>query len=51
MSPSLKPAAVAALALLSGTGADVAGQPGTAGTALTIYSSAAPGAISGARAT
>ena len=46
MSPTLKPAAVAALALLSGTGAEVAGQPGTPGTALTIYSSAAPGAIS-----
>ena len=46
MSPTLKPAAVAALALLSGTGADVAGQPGTSGTALTIYSSAPPGAIS-----
>jgi hypothetical protein len=46
MSPTLKPAAVAALALLSGTGADVASQPGAPGTALTIYSSAAPGAIS-----
>jgi hypothetical protein len=46
MSPTLKPAAVAALALLSGAGAEVAGQPGTPGTALTIYSSAAPGAIS-----
>jgi hypothetical protein len=43
MSPKLKPAAAAAFALLSGAGADVASQPGTA---LTIYSSAAPGAIS-----
>jgi hypothetical protein len=46
MSPTLKPAALAALALLSGTGTEVAGQPGAPGTALTIYSSASPGSIS-----
>src|SRR5512132_427721 len=46
MSPTLKPAAVAVLSLLTGTSAEVAGQPGAPGTALTIYSSASPGAIS-----
>ena len=46
MSPTLKPAAVAVLALLSGTSVEVASQPGAPGTALTIYSSASPGAIS-----
>jgi hypothetical protein len=45
MSP-LKPAAAAIVALCAGTSADVASQPGAAGTALTIYSSAAPGTLS-----
>ena len=42
---TLKPAAAAVAALLAGATANVAGQPG-AGTALTIYSSAAPGTLS-----
>jgi hypothetical protein len=42
---TLKPAAAAVAALLAGATADVAGQP-AAGTALTIYSSAAPGTLS-----
>ncbi|MDH5208043.1 MAG: hypothetical protein OEW34_05345 [Burkholderiaceae bacterium] len=46
MTPLLKPAAAATLAILSGTGVPTAAQPGTSGTALTIYSSAAPGAVS-----
>ena len=50
MSPILKPAAMATLVLLSGTSATgagqiAAGQGDNGGTALTIYSSAAPGAI------
>jgi hypothetical protein len=46
MTPLLKPAAAATLAILSSAGAPSAAPSGVSGTALTIYSSASPGAVS-----
>ncbi len=46
VTPFIKSAAAAALAALSASGADVAGQATPPATALTIYSNAAPGSIS-----
>jgi hypothetical protein len=46
MSSCFRPVAAATFAILSGASVQSVAQPGAAGTALTIYSSASPGAVS-----